>query len=276
LLNEWNCRLSLDVIHVWCVRSDLKVFVDKANYFQQLLCEDELGRASNIEAENVKTEFVINRGILRIILASYLGIKPREVKFKYNRNEKPTLSLRAKSPRPGIGAIGQEDIQFNLAHSYGLALYAFSSRHCIGADVEWMNRPSIEDPDGKYSIAERFFSLKEREYLSKLGGETKRKAFFKLWTAKEALLKARGENLGALGSRDAIDFRIVLSKRKGILRDRSNSKENQRQLVYSFWQFVPTDRYFATVVREGDSSKTKLQLRKLITEKQAEAWACEF
>ncbi len=279
LFNESTHRLSPNVIQVWCVRLDLKAFTDRAKNFQQLLSDDELGKANLVESDSSRNQFIVNRGILRTILANYLGVKPREVNFKYNRNQKPSLSRSSKSSSSSKSASNTYDIQFNLAHSYGLAIYAFSSRYRLGSDVEWMNRPSIKDASGKYSIAGRFFSQDERDCLSKLRGDTRRReAFFKFWTAKEALLKARGENIGALGSQDTVDFSTVLSGRKGILRGRRSisNKDKQHQLVFSFWQFEPTNHYIATLVREGAFKETKLQMRKLITEKQAEAWTSEF
>lgn len=262
LFNESTHRLSSNAIHIWCARLDLKVFIDRTRNFHRLLSDDELSRANSIEPENSRNEFIISRGILRTISANYLGVKPKEVNFRYNRNQKPSLSRTASNP---------EDIQFNLTHSYGLAIYAFSPKYRIGSDVEWMNRPSIEDANGKYSIADRFFSHDERDYLSKLRGVSRRReAFLKLWTAKEALLKARGENLGALASRQGSTFNFsnVLNKRRGILRVSS------KECPFSFWQLEPINHYIGTVVREGPSD-AKLKIWKLITEKQAKTWVYE-
>jgi 4'-phosphopantetheinyl transferase len=44
-------------------------------------------------------------------------------------------------------------------------------------------------------FAEKFFSSRETELINSLQGEDKDAAFFKLWTCKEALLKANGSGL---------------------------------------------------------------------------------
>jgi 4'-phosphopantetheinyl transferase len=244
--------------------------VERAKNFQQLLSSDELDRANLIEAENSRREFIINRAILRVILSNYLGVEPRKLKFKYNQNGKPSL----QSPQSGSYStvpFEPEEIQFNAAHSHGLAVYAFSSRYLIGADVEWMNRP-IEDRMGRNSIADRFFSKDERDSISRLrAGAKRRKAFFKLWTAKEAFLKARGENIGAITSKgNTVDFSIVLRKKIGVFGKADVSKDPS----FSYWQFEPTNSYIATVVREG-AFHTKLRMRNLLSEKQAMTWASE-
>jgi 4'-phosphopantetheinyl transferase len=263
-------RLSLSGIHVWCAKLDLDAFVERAKSFQQLLSSDEVDRANLIEAENSRREFIINRGVLRVILSNYLAVEPRKLKFQYNQNGRPSL----QSPQSALYSTvpsEREDIQFNLAHSHGLAVYAFSSKYLIGADVEWMNRP-IEDRMGRNSIADRFFSKDERDSISRFTTRAKRrKAFFKLWTAKEAFLKARGENISAIMSKgNTVDFSIVLRKKRGVLGKADISKDQ----CFSYWQFEPTNPYIATVVREG-ASHTKFRMRNLLTEKQAMTWATE-
>ena len=63
-------------------------------------------------------------------------------------------------------------------------------------------------------LAERFFSESERRALRRLPGDELRAAFFRVWTRKEAYIKATGEGLGlpldqfdvstSAGDRDAL------------------------------------------------------------------------
>jgi 4'-phosphopantetheinyl transferase len=74
---------------------------------------------------------------------------------------------------------------FNITHSGDYVFCAISDNGKTGIDVE-------KDRDMSFDIAERFFSKYEIEYLSGLSGRQKIDEMIKLWTLKEAYIKARG------------------------------------------------------------------------------------
>ena len=81
---------------------------------------------------------------------------------------------------------GFDNIHFNLSHSGTYAVCALDD-FAIGIDIERI-KPA------KTGIAARFFSAEENEFLKTLpNGE--QKAFFVVWTRKEAFLKALGKGL---------------------------------------------------------------------------------
>ncbi len=80
-------------------------------------------------------------------------------------------------------------LEFNLAHSGGLALLAVTGRYPVGVDVEHL-RPIEMD-----SIAGRYFAPDEQALLHPLSGESRRTGFFQVWTRKEAYMKATGVGL---------------------------------------------------------------------------------
>ena len=113
-------------------------------------------------------------------LSQYLGKEPVELKFDYSSRGKPALTKHA----------GEKMLHFNLAHSDELMLLAVTRVCAVGIDVERL-RPLADAED----IAERFFSARESMQLKTLPKASKLAAFFKLWTRKEAWLKATGAGL---------------------------------------------------------------------------------
>ncbi len=148
--------------------------------FQELLSDDENARASKFRFEKNRHEFVVGRGMLRTLLASYLDTSAAKLRFTYSEHGKPRLHDAEKNGT----------LTFNLSHSDGVILCAFARDHKIGVDVEKMREDfSVEE------IAERFFSDGERNTLRTVPVEHRRQAFFNCWTRKEAYIKARGEGL---------------------------------------------------------------------------------
>jgi 4'-phosphopantetheinyl transferase len=81
-------------------------------------------------------------------------------------------------------------LRFNVSHSAGLALIAVSAGHRVGIDIERI-RPDVDIT----TLAERFFSDRERAGLRALPDNLRLPAFFACWTRKESFLKATGDGL---------------------------------------------------------------------------------
>ncbi len=173
-------KLSLeeDEIHVW--RAHLGLDRERLERLAKTLSSDEQTRAARFHFARDRDHYIAGRGLLRSILGNYLATEPGQLRFSYNPYGKPELQSPANS-----GAL-----QFNLAHSRGLALYAFTRRRQIGIDVE-MIRPDFATEE----IAARFFSPAEIAVLRALPREVQPVAFFNCWTRKEAFIKARGMGL---------------------------------------------------------------------------------
>jgi 4'-phosphopantetheinyl transferase len=142
-----------------------------------LLSEDEQRRAEKFRHGRTRQQFVAARGILRLLLAQYLNCDARNLGFTYGVNGKPRLqSLSSDLP-----------LEFNLTHSGDIALYALTLEHPLGIDLEQIRS------DCDYSaIAQRFFTAQEVSGLLALPLEQQPAAFFQIWTAKEAYIKALG------------------------------------------------------------------------------------
>lgn len=94
--------------------------------------------------------------------------------------------VREASGKPKF--LNSEAGYFSISHSGGLSVALYSKDAPVGVDIEKIR--ANRDIKG---IANRFFSSGEREYLEKNGYETD--AFYKIWTAKEAISKLEGGRL---------------------------------------------------------------------------------
>jgi 4'-phosphopantetheinyl transferase len=180
---EWatatdTLTLGKDEVHVW--RASLNLTDAPLRELSCVLAPDEVARAARFHFRKDHDHFVAARGILRSLLGLYLGTNPARIRFAYNSYGKP--SLEAVS--------GEDALHFNVSHSNGLALYAFTRGREVGIDVEYA-RADFACKE----VAERFFSASEVSALRALGTGDYTEAFFNCWTRKEAFIKALGEGL---------------------------------------------------------------------------------
>ena len=216
-----------DEVHVW--RASLSVAPSQLQALAPLLSADEKERAGQFHFDKDHGEFIAGRALLRILLGRYLQRAPSQLQFSYGAAGKPRLA--GEDPAP----------QFNLSHSHGLALYAFSRGREIGVDVEWMKRNAEAD-----KIAERFFSAQEVAVFRSLPESAKEKAFFDCWTRKEAYIKAKADGLTA--PLDAFSVSLSPGAPAALLDVRDNPGEVSR---WSLRELAPGPGYAGAVIAEG-------------------------
>ena len=171
-------RLAEQDIHVWVAGLDQSP--ERISAFKDILAPDELNRAARFHFERDRNRFIAGRGVLRQILSSYLEIRPSQLDFQYGPRGKPMLKATSARPPP----------HFNLGHSEDLILIAVTRPCPVGVDVEWI-RPI---PELK-TISTQYFSTSEAAEIMALPEGEQLRAFYQLWTRKEAYLKASGEGL---------------------------------------------------------------------------------
>ena len=161
-------------VHIWILSLDDSQSTES---LRESLSPDELNRASRFRFDKHRNQYVLTRGTLRSLLAGYLGIPAEEISFQYSKYDKPCLAQA-------------QDFDFNVSHTEGMAIFGFTRGHRIGVDIEHLRSDFRAD-----EIAERFFSLAEREALRKIPDAQRHEPFFRIWTRKEAYIKALGEGL---------------------------------------------------------------------------------
>ena len=206
-------QLSLPTtdVHVW--RASLEQTPETVEALRQLLSPDERARADRFHFEKDRRHFVVARGVLRRLLGRYLDMAPNALRFAYADQGKPHLAAE----------ITQQvtPLKFNLAHSGGLAVYAFTDLGEIGVDLEQIN-PHFTGDD----IARRFFSASEIACLDQLPAEARALAFFNCWTRKEAFIKAKGMGLSL--ALDQFDVTLAPGQKAELLRTRWDQSEAGR------------------------------------------------
>jgi 4'-phosphopantetheinyl transferase len=105
-------------------------------------------------------------------------LEPWSIEFVCDARGKPRLS----------GA--RSELHFNLTHSAGMALLAVTANGAVGVDVE-----KILPWNDLELLVAQCFSAREAIRLQILPRYETTPSFFKLWTRKEAWLKATGEGI---------------------------------------------------------------------------------
>ncbi|WFB09336.1 4'-phosphopantetheinyl transferase superfamily protein [Streptomyces sp. LX-29] len=160
------------------------------------LSAPEHARALSFGEPLRRHEFVAGRALARRVLAARLGVRPAEVALAEDPAGRPYLATdrRLATLRRTEARVGD----FNLSHSDGLVLLALTgSAHArVGVDVERLHPRPCAD-----RLAARYFSTEERRRLARCAGHEERGLgeWYRIWTRREALAKARGA--GARGMR---------------------------------------------------------------------------
>jgi len=158
-----------DAVHIWQAPLDAPP-VPPAE-LERFLTPDELARADRYRHPRTRTQFVVVRGLLRVLLGKYLDEVPERVPIGYAPDGKPTLGTA---------------LEFNVSHTNGLAVFAVSKRP-VGVDVE-----AVRDMTNAAGLVGRFFATAEREQFEQLPEDVRMAGFFRGWTCKEAVLKGIG------------------------------------------------------------------------------------
>jgi 4'-phosphopantetheinyl transferase len=169
-LNRYPHR---DVIDVWQIQA-----LGENSRFKEILSTEELERSSRFYSSQYSIRWRYFHCAMRDILSRYTGCKPRELSFAVIARDKPVLV-----DFPGVF--------YNLSHSTDRALLAVTSIAPVGVDIEF-NR-GLADTQ---ALIERYFSAREQHTLAQLPEEEISTAFYRVWTRKEAVIKAHGHGLG--------------------------------------------------------------------------------
>lgn len=220
-------------IHVW--EFPLAISESAFALYPEILSENERARAARFHFQKDARRFVVARASMRSILAGYTRTAARDLRFAYSEHGKPSLTPSAL------------DIRFNVSHAGDHAIFGVARGREIGVDIEAM-REDIEFD----KLAERFFSLPERQSLSSLSPEAKVRAFFRFWTCKEAFLKAQGFGL----ARSLSSFDVDLSSGPArLLATRPDPAEAER---WGLFELDAPAGYAAAVTVEGYTSALRV------------------
>ena len=175
-------RCSRGTADIWAARvGEHLASLDR--YGRTLLSADEQRRLGSYRSRESAERYVVTRALVRAVLSERLGTSPASIVISHNERGKPLL---------------QENLHFNVSHSGDLILLAVSESCPVGVDVE--RRRDVERVG---ALVQRWLTDAEREQVGKIAGSglTVSEAFLRVWSLKEARLKALG--VGIAGAANA-------------------------------------------------------------------------
>ena len=170
--SPWREVDGVIILHV-----DLAPDAEREARAFDLLGDEERARWNRFLAVGARRQFVLCRAALRVVLSERLGCTNRALSFGYGEQGKPFATVDGQ----------RADVGFNVSHSGGHGLVAIAPRDWLGVDVE--ERVANRDLEG---IASLVYGPVERRLLAAATGCEKVHLFYRLWSLKEALIKALG------------------------------------------------------------------------------------
>ncbi len=165
-------------VHIHILRPEKWEFRSPSRDALAHLRPEEVIQGGTFHLEKRRREFFWSRLFLRSVLAIYLQKEPQKLQFQQQKNGKPYLE--------------DDSIEFNLSHTDGLIACSVGSRR-IGIDVEKVSAKG-NGLDWE-SLARRFLSEEETQYLFSQEPRYQKDCFFWIFTLKEAVVKAQGKGL---------------------------------------------------------------------------------
>jgi 4'-phosphopantetheinyl transferase len=183
--------LQSDEVHVWSILVDQ--LPDSAHEPAQwmVLSTVERERMDRFRRPIDRRMYGISHALLRMVLSRYECVPPESLMFSRGAHGKPALDESMRS----------RGVEFNLTHTRGLAAVVVAQGRAVGIDAERGDR-SIAAP-----LAARIFSEVERTGLDCMSPDDRARAMVRLWTLKEAYVKALGVGLSL--SVDDLSFVIA-------------------------------------------------------------------
>ncbi|HEY3853995.1 MAG TPA: 4'-phosphopantetheinyl transferase superfamily protein [Verrucomicrobiae bacterium] len=170
--------LQADSAHAWIIPLDISML--EMDAFSETLSPSESRRADAFHFDVDRFRFIAGRGALRTILGRYLNESPVYIEFEYEPRGKPRLA----------GQFASGDLQFNLAHCEDVAVLALAWGCSVGIDVE-----RERDFDDIEPVVKVICSPRQVAEFEALRSDQQTAAFYRLWTRKEAWLKATGNGI---------------------------------------------------------------------------------
>ncbi|KEH42009.1 4'-phosphopantetheinyl transferase [Medicago truncatula] len=246
--------------HFWYVLPHEVKCTNLLNRCFEILSPCEKENVLRMGGEELKKSALLARALVRTTLARYqtnCQIDPKSLKFRKNDYGKPEVDWQYADDR------SLPPLHFNISHTSSLIACGVTVGSPIGIDVEEKQRRLKNDI---LAFARRYFSPHEVEMLAHIvDPELRRQEFIKLWTLKEAYVKALGRGFSAspfntftIRLRDHVKGGIhvpphVISKEAEITVEPSGDLKN----LSSNWHFVLLEligSHYAAVCIEKDNT----------------------
>ncbi len=145
-----------------------KLSMEALNKGYLMLDKTKKARVDRCQLEDRKKMMIASDMLTRNMIGKFLNIEPESITFAHSSHGKPIITC--------------DDVHFNVSHSGSYWVGCIDNSPC-GIDIEILR-------DVKLKIAERFCNKEELQYI--YGAQDPTKAFFTIWTRKEAYFKSIG------------------------------------------------------------------------------------
>ncbi|XP_075491537.1 uncharacterized protein LOC142529784 [Primulina tabacum] len=246
--------------HLWYVKPCEVRSESLLSQYWDILSPCEKKTVLGMKGDELRKSALLSRALVRTTIARYQmnsQVGPQSLKFQKNSYGKPEVDWGFSDdcqPPP---------VHFNISHTSSLVACGVTINSQIGIDVEEKHR-SIKH--SILSFAKRYFSEHEVQFLATLTDpEVQRQEFIKLWTLKEAYVKALGRGFsGAPFKTFTIRFNGVTGETVHRLKD---LKSEASEIVVnsiddpsnhtSHWQFLLLElagSHYAAICTERHSA----------------------
>ncbi|KAJ6756067.1 PHOSPHOPANTETHEINE TRANSFERASE [Salix purpurea] len=270
--------------HVWFVLPDEFKSVSLLNQYMELLSPREKENVLTMRGDQLQKRALLARALVRTTIARCVTISksitvtvsvasvlqdaivafwgkkikaflrinnhvvdPRSLKFRKNVHGKPELvweSDDGQCPSP---------LHFNISHTSSLIACGVTVNSPFGIDVEEKQR---KIKNNILAFARRYFSLYEVENLSTISdSEVQRQEFVKLWTLKEAYVKALGRGFSAAPFK-TFTIRVKDATNSGASEVVVESSDHPESLTnnWQFGLFELASSHYASICMEKDKT----------------------
>ena len=138
-----------------------------------MLNRQESGKFQSFKSEQRRREYLASRALMRMALSHHYQYDPAHWQFSQAENAPPQLLNPAR-----------QDLFISLSHSGDYVILAISEQP-VGIDIEQAGQRTRA-----LSIAKKVFTSEQQQALDALPEADRLQYFYRLWTQKEALVKA--------------------------------------------------------------------------------------
>ncbi|KAL3358101.1 hypothetical protein AABB24_015312 [Solanum stoloniferum] len=175
-------------IHLWYVIPSEVKGESLMNKYMEILSPSEIEKVLSFRRDELRKSALLARALVRTTIARYQinsSVTPKSIMFRNNVHGKPEVdwpcSYNWEPPA----------LHFNITHTSSLVACGVTINSPIGVDVEEKERTTKHNI---LTLARRYFSKHELEVLTAIGDPyIQQQEFIKLWTLKEAYVKALGK-----------------------------------------------------------------------------------
>jgi 4'-phosphopantetheinyl transferase len=146
----------------------------------------ERGRVARLLDPHLRNRALASFGLLRLLLGGYLTRRPGDVVL-----DRSCTDCDGPHGRPRL--VPDDSLQFSVAHSGNLLVFAFAQAQPVGVDVEAARGPGSPPPSR--DLLDAALTGAERRYVDSVPAGARWPALLRYWTQKEAVLKSIGTGL---------------------------------------------------------------------------------